>query len=1119
MSRLTRPNHLSLSPSDDCRHAAAMEPLEPRVLLSMHTFLQSLQDGVGGVDGLNQAYSLDISPDGRDIYVAGYADRSVAVFSRDAASGLLTYQQVFKDGVGGVDGLNNATTVKVSPDGLSVYVTGQGDNAVAAFSRDPATGLLTYRQVLKDGVGGVDGLYIAYGLAISPNGANVYVTGAYDNAIAVFSRNSATSELTYMHLLRNGVGGVYGLDGPLGVAVSPDGAHVYVTSGNDDSVSIFSRNLSTGSLSFVERVLNGWAGVANLDRPDSVTVSPDGANVYVSGNNSSSVVVFSRNAANNGKLTYRQSIVDGQGGVLGLYSDCCVALSPDGGRVYTCGYAGDALGVFTRDAADNGQLTYVEALQNNVEGISGLNGVRGAVVSPDGRHVYAVGLDGSTLAVFRSPNHSPVLDNSGDMALGTVQVGDASSAGALVSDILDSGGSGRIADEDPGSLGGIAIVQVDTAHGAWQYSLDGGASWADVGSPSPATAMLLPADGLARVRFVPAPGFCGTIEQAIVFRAWDQSSGAPGGTADATTGGGGSAFSAEMESASIQVGLPVLIGDGQAAFLTYTDGDQTVVTITLKTGTAEVLLSGSGLAATTKGKGVAVTGADVGASRIVAHDTTIASSLTVATKGGDGLAIVQGIEIQGPIKSIAAKTTDLQGDLTVQGTVASLALHDVTGSAISLNASWGAVDSKLTLALTLGEVVDADLDPHGIPIKSVNLVRWEGGRLEAPWLGSLNAKGDPKRGLKGDFAADLVVHGHSDPSKLSLGGVKIAGDLRDADWQIAGQAGSLTIGGEIRGAALIGLTSLKSLKAGDYADSEIAVDGAVGSFTVADWDDSDLQAAGMKTLTAASFNRGRLRLQGGLPAGQLVLGSAKVGAITDSQWAPDERGWVLNGDVGSITAGNATGWHLDIAGAAKSVKMALAADTDAAVAGVLGALQVAEWRGGSLHSAAVKSLKATGDKKAGLAGNLMDLDVLLDGAGLAAGSTVLGSLSAAGVAERLTLDALGHAGTVTAMAMLNSHLALGCPLLTGQVEDFDDEVGATHQFTLKSVTLKGAPGLNVGDPRRYFQDSTVGAWSIGQFKFGAKPDAASGCIQYHVAKLTNPPDPGAPGNLLDVWIV
>jgi len=59
-------------------------------------------------------------------------------------------------------------------------------------------------------------------------------------------------------------------------------------------VGIFSRSIYSGSLTFVERVMNGWAGVANMDRPDSVTLSPDGANVYVSGNNSSSVVVFTR---------------------------------------------------------------------------------------------------------------------------------------------------------------------------------------------------------------------------------------------------------------------------------------------------------------------------------------------------------------------------------------------------------------------------------------------------------------------------------------------------------------------------------------------------------------------------------------------------------------------------------------------------------------------------------------------------------------------------------------------------------------------------------------------------------------------------------------------------------
>ena len=49
---------------------------------------------------------------------------------------------------------------------------------------------------------------------------------------------------------QDGVGGLDGLDGASQVAVSPDGAHVYVAAFNDDAVTVFRRDASTGRLSF-----------------------------------------------------------------------------------------------------------------------------------------------------------------------------------------------------------------------------------------------------------------------------------------------------------------------------------------------------------------------------------------------------------------------------------------------------------------------------------------------------------------------------------------------------------------------------------------------------------------------------------------------------------------------------------------------------------------------------------------------------------------------------------------------------------------------------------------------------------------------------------------------------
>jgi 6-phosphogluconolactonase (cycloisomerase 2 family) len=150
-------------------------------------------------------------------------DNAVAVFSRDAKTGQLSFRQVLKDGVDGVDGLAWAISVTVSPDGKYVYVAGYLDNAVAVFSRDAKTGQLAFRQVLKDGVDGVDGLFGAYSVTVSPNGKQVYAAGYDDNAVAVFSRDAKTGQLAFRQVLKD----VDGLAGAYSVTVSPDGKHVY----------------------------------------------------------------------------------------------------------------------------------------------------------------------------------------------------------------------------------------------------------------------------------------------------------------------------------------------------------------------------------------------------------------------------------------------------------------------------------------------------------------------------------------------------------------------------------------------------------------------------------------------------------------------------------------------------------------------------------------------------------------------------------------------------------------------------------------------------------------------------------------------------------------------------
>jgi 6-phosphogluconolactonase (cycloisomerase 2 family) len=51
---------------------------------------------------------------------------------------------VVRDGIDGVDGLEGVQEVVVSTDGERVYAVSDTDDALAIFTRDPDTGLLTF---------------------------------------------------------------------------------------------------------------------------------------------------------------------------------------------------------------------------------------------------------------------------------------------------------------------------------------------------------------------------------------------------------------------------------------------------------------------------------------------------------------------------------------------------------------------------------------------------------------------------------------------------------------------------------------------------------------------------------------------------------------------------------------------------------------------------------------------------------------------------------------------------------------------------------------------------------------------------------------------------------------
>lgn len=105
---------------------------------------------------------------------------------------------------------------------------------------------------------------------------------------------------------------------------------------------------------------------------------------------------------------------------------------------------------------------------------------------------------------------------------------------------------------DTNSSIGIAITDIGTgSNGTWYFTTGGSTAWAPLGNVSQDNALLLTSN--SRIYFQPSANYNGFIANAITFRAWDTTEGTNGSTANVTNNGGITAFSADTDTASLQV--------------------------------------------------------------------------------------------------------------------------------------------------------------------------------------------------------------------------------------------------------------------------------------------------------------------------------------------------------------------------------------------------------------------------------------------------------------------------------------------------------------------------------------------------------------------------------------
>ncbi|NQU75501.1 MAG: peptidylprolyl isomerase [Planctomycetes bacterium] len=220
-----------------------------------------------------------------------------------------------------------------------------------------------------------------------------------------------------------------------------------------------------------------------------------------------------------------------------------------------------------------------------------------------------------------------------------------------------------------------------------------------------------------------------------------------------------------------------------------------------------------------------------------------ASRVKITTKGAakDTRSTVNAIHVSGALKSLTAKTINLNGDFTADGMVKSLALGNLTGGTIVLPAA-PVGDTRSKAVLTFDRLSEASIISD-IPIKSLTMTDWIDvdairDEVTAPWLGKLSVKGSKKRVISGDFAADLMLNqDNAATAKNILGKVAIAGDWGDdiqtiidgsydaaayeSIWDINGNVGSVTVKGSagnviLRAAGSIGRIAVAAAGHADF---------------------------------------------------------------------------------------------------------------------------------------------------------------------------------------------------------------------------------------------------------------------------------------------------------------
>ncbi len=387
----------------------------------------------------------------------------------------------------------------------------------------------------------------------------------------------------------------------------------------------------------------------------------------------------------------------------------------------------------------------------------------------------------------------------------------------------------------------------------------------------------------------------------------------------------------------------ILIGTGAAGRISYTDADNTLVTVSLKGDGGTLRFTGDDITATGT-KNVVVTGTNLFLQSIVLDGTGIAA-LSIGAKGGSDNEATIGAITGGEIKSLSGKGVVLAGNLQTSGSLSTLSWGDL-GDNITIET--GQAGSGFSLkAGNIGDNVTFDIADS---IKSFSANTYASGRVDCDSLGKFAIKSGPVEvdittdsgdvgsvGSSGDLLGSLTAAGEIKAVAVKSGALKASLTATGA----VGKVSALTIEGATLTARSVGSIAgkgdildltlvttggdIKSIKAAGDVDLQASIAGSFGSLgTKGDLSGviraenmiSGVSAGSMSAILSAGGNIGKVSLKGDMTDSWLMAG---LDLGSDLVFSSDDTG--SGGDIGSVAVSGAFTSSYLLAGALPEVSL------------------------------------------------------------------------------------------------------------------------------------------------------------------------------------------------------